>query len=134
MNIKPYDTIRYEDMPDPQLRYDMITGRFVLTADYVTPEVTVPAGEYTDGASRPDLVEVVVKQFDRHLGACIVHDYMYRQAMVLPGWEHDPKLGADTLFRENLYRASKLYGFDVTLIGPMFEAVKLFGRGNYGRS
>lgn len=132
MNFKPYDTIRYEDMPDPQLRYDMITGRFVLTADYVTPEVTVPTGEYTDGASRPDLVEVVVKQFDRHLGACIVHDYMYRHAIVLPGYENDPKTGADALFEANLYRCSKLYGYPAEKIPAMVAAVKSFGRGAYG--
>lgn len=122
---------RYNALPDPLMRYDQITNHFVLIQPYVTPELTVPAGEYTDGASRPEITNLVVARYDRHLAACIVHDYMYRHAIVLPGWEHNPKLGADTLFEKNLYRTAELYGFDVTIIPAMVAAVKTFGKGNY---
>ena len=132
MNFKPMDEIRYADIPDPILRYDQITNRFVLLEDLVTPELIVPAGEYTDGASVPGILSNIVKPFDRHFIPCTVHDYMYRNAIVLPGYEKRPKRGADDLFNINLLRCSKLYGLDDTLIQVMVDAVKAFGRGAYG--
>lgn len=131
-DVRKDDTLLYRDLPDPLLRYDQITNRFVLIEDLVTPEVLVPKGEYTDGASVPQIISNIVKPFDRHLVPCIVHDYMYRHAIVLPGYEHDPKRGADDLFEINLIRCSKLFGFDSAQVGPMVAAVKEFGRGAYG--
>lgn len=132
LDARKDDTLLYRDLPDPLLRYDQITNRFVLIEDLVTPEILVPKGEYTDGASVPQIVANIVKPFDRHLVPCIVHDYMYRHAIVLPGYEHDPKRGADDLFEINLIRCSKLFGFDLAQVGPMVAAVKEFGRGAYG--
>lgn len=132
LNQRDDEQLFYRDLPDPLLRYDQITNRFVLLEDLITPEITVPKGEYTDGASVPQLLSNIVKPYDRHLVACIVHDYMYRHAIVLPGYEHNPKLGADELFQVNLIRCSKLFGFDLNLVGPMVAAVKEFGRGAYG--
>ena len=131
-NFKPMYEIRYVDLPDPVLRYDQITNRFVLLADLVTPEIVVPAGEYTDGASVPGILSNIVKPFDRHFIPCTVHDYMYRHAIVLPGYENDPKAGADALFEANLYRCSKLYGYPAEKIPAMVAGVKSFGRGAYG--
>lgn len=115
----------YKTLPDPLLRYDCITNRFVLLADYVTPEYTVPKGEYTDGASRPEFAEIVgVHRFDRHLPACIVHDWMYRHAI-------GSKKEADAMFERNLHRCAKLFGFSELLIPAMVTAVVVGGRGNY---
>lgn len=126
------EEVLYKDLPDPHLRFDQITNRFVLLKDLVTPEITVPAGEYTDGASVPKMLSNIVSPYDRHMVACIVHDYMYRKALVLPGYEDDPKKGADDLFAVNLMRCNHLFGFEFTLITPMVTAVRMFGRGAYG--
>lgn len=112
-------------LPSPQLRYDPFTNRFVLTQPYVTPEYTVPAGEYTDGATRPELASIAgIKQYDRHLPACIVHDWMYRNAI-------GTKQEADLLFEINLKRCNKQFGFNPELIPLMAAAVSLFGKGAY---
>lgn len=132
LDVRKEEGLLYRDLPDPILRYDQITNRFVLLEDLVTPEITVPKGEYTDGASVPQVLANIVKPYDRHLVACIVHDYMYRHAIVLPGYEHDPKMGADELFQVNLIRCSNLFGFDLKMVSPMVAAVKEFGRGAYG--
>lgn len=107
-------------LPDPLLRYDRATNRFVLIAEYVTPEIVVPVGEFTDGASRPEFVELYVSRYDRHLPACIVHDYMYRKAV-------GTKQEADKLFELNLIRC----GIPSEKAYIMYRAVKLGGRGAY---
>ena len=115
----------YKDLPDPLLRFDSITNRFVLLEDYVTPEYTVPKGEYTDGASRPEFAEILgVHRYDRHLPACIVHDWMYRYAI-------GSKREADAMFERNLLRCVKLFGFPEHLVKPMVAAVVVGGRGSY---
>lgn len=119
--------IDFKSLPDPKLRYDVMTNRFVLLEDYITPEITIPAGEFTDGASRPELVNLACKQYDRSLPACLIHDYMYRNAIILPGYENNPKLGADELFGKNLKRVD----FAEPKIDLMVNAVKIFGKGNY---
>lgn len=112
--------IDFAKIPDPLLRFDMATGHFVLIEDYVTPEITVPKGQYTDGATMPQLACLLVKQYDRHLPACIVHDYMYRQA-------YKSKEYADLVFHTNLLRC----GVEVTTAKMMLNAVHHFGKGNY---
>lgn len=119
------DAVIPDMLPSPKLRYDPFTNRFVLTEPYVTPEYTVPTGEYTDGATRPELATIVgVKQYDRHLPACIVHDWMYRNAI-------GTKQEADALFETNLIRCNKQFGFNPELIPLMVTAVTLFGKGAY---
>jgi hypothetical protein len=114
-------------LPDPVLRYDCGLDRFILLDDYVTPELTVPAGEYTDGASRPVIAELLgVKRYDRSLPACIVHDYMYREGL-------GSKKEADDLFAINLRRCRDQFSFPGLLIEPMVIAVRLGGRGSYAR-
>lgn len=41
------------------VRYDPYTNHFVLEEDFVTPEYTVPKGEYTDGATTPCFTAIV---------------------------------------------------------------------------
>lgn len=112
--------IDHKAIPDPLLRFDIATNRFVLIEDYVTPEVIVPKGEYTDGATLPQLACLVVNQFDRHLPACIVHDFMYRNALVSKDY-------ADSLFHHNLLRC----GIEQSTAAMMYGAVKVFGKGSY---
>lgn len=116
-------------VPDPfgrlVLRYDPYTNRFVLEEDFITPEHTIPKGEYTDGATRPELLNIVgVYRYDRHLPACIVHDWMYRNAI-------GTKKEADDLFEVNLQRCVTHYGFNKCLVTPMVTAVRMFGKGAY---
>lgn len=111
-----YDT----SLPDPILRYDRATNRFVLMGDYVTPEYTVPKGEFTDGASRPEFTNLFVKQYDRHLPACIVHDWMYRNAIAT-------KQDADKQFHANLIRC----GVNHSTAMMMYRAVVFGGKGAY---
>jgi len=114
-------------LPDPVLRYDCGSDRFILLDDYITPELTVPAGEYTDGASRPAIAELLgVKRYDRSLPACIVHDYMYREGIA-------SKKEADDLFALNLRRCRDQFSFPGLLIQPMVIAVRIGGRGSYAR-
>lgn len=111
-------------LPDPILRYNMAVGEFVLVEDYHTPEYIVPKGTYTDGATVPDLLEIFVNKFDKHLPAAIVHDWMYKNAI-------GTKEQADDLFERNLWRCHYAYGFDKSKIAPMVTAVRCFGKGNY---
>ena len=88
--------------------------------DYVTPEYTVPKGEFTDGASRPELTNLLVRQYDRHLPACIVHDWMYRNAIAT-------KQDADKQFHANLIRC----GVNHSTAMMMYRAVVFGGKGAY---
>ena len=111
-------------LPNPELKYDCSTGVFILIKDYVTPEIVVPAGQVTDGASRPEWASLFIEKYDKHLPACIVHDYMYRKAI-------GTKKEADKLFETNLKRCVSAFGLDPDLVKPMYTAVKLFGKGKY---
>lgn len=115
------DGVRFEW---PQLQYRMDVRLFQLTQDYVTPEYTVPAGNFTDGATVPDILEPYVNKFDRHLPAAIVHDWMYTHGI-------GTKKEADDLFERNLWRCHYAYGFPADKIAPMVLAVRTFGKGNF---
>lgn len=112
--------------PYPDLFFRTELGLFELDAPFQTPEYTVPKGTLTDGATVPDLLEAYVRKFDKHLPAAIVHDWMYEEAI-------GTKKEADDLFEKNLWRCHYAYGFPKEKIGPMVTAVRLFGRGNYGK-
>lgn len=111
-------------LPFPQLQYRMDLRLFQLTADFVTPEYTVPEGNFTDGATVPDILEPYVNKFDRHLPAAIVHDWMYTHGI-------GTKKEADDLFERNLWRCHYAYGFPADKIAPMVLAVRKFGKGNF---
>lgn len=119
VNAKP------TDLPFPKLEYRPTEDLWYLLEDYVTPEYTVPAGEYTDGCSRPEWAEIFgIKRFDRHLPACIVHDWMYHHGIAT-------RDAADDLLELNLIRCHELFGFDYDLISPMVTAVRIGGAGSY---
>lgn len=113
------------DLPWPKLEYNPVKNLWFLLEDYVTPEYTIPKGEFTDGATLPAFVEIAgFHRFDRHLPACIVHDWMYRNAIAT-------KAAADYIFEVNLWRCHKLFGFDSDKIGLMVKAVREYGEGSY---
>lgn len=113
------------DLPSPKLEYDPSKNLWYLLEDYVTPEYTIPKGEFTDGATLPAFAEIAgFHRFDRHLPACIVHDWMYRNAIAT-------KAAADYIFEVNLWRCNKLFGFDSDKIGLMVKAVREYGEGSY---
>lgn len=114
-------------LPYPLLVFRTEKAHFELLQDFITPEHRVPAGSVTDGATVPDLLEAYVRKFDKHLPAAIVHDWMYANAI-------GTKKEADDLFEKNLWRCHYAFDFPKEKIGPMVAAVRLFGRGSYGRN
>jgi len=116
---------KHSDFGRLVVRWDPITAKFVLEEDFVTPEYTIPKGFATDGATRPTFSELIgVRQYDRSLYACVVHDWMYANAIAT-------KEGADNLFRLNLIRCHELFGFEYDLIDLMYAAVRIGGKGAY---
>ncbi len=107
-------------LPDVLLRYSFESNDFTLTAPYITPEVQVPVGETTDGASVPWWARWAFPRYDKYLPACIVHDYMYGTGLV-------SRKKADFLFKKNLKRCGlKSYQW-----WPMFWAVRIGGASHY---
>lgn len=47
-----------ESLPFPKLEYNPIKNLWFLLEDYVTPEYTIPKGEFTDGATLPAFAEI----------------------------------------------------------------------------
>jgi hypothetical protein len=107
-------------LPDIALRYNSTDNNFTLTSVYVTPEVQVPAGETTDGASVPFWARWAFPRYDKYLPACVVHDYMYGTGLV-------SRKKADFLFKKNLKRC----GLHTVQWWLMFWAVRIGGASHY---
>ncbi len=107
-------------MIDVNTRYEEDKQLFVLTSDIITPEITVPAGFYSDGFTVPRLFRWYISRTDKGWYAAWVHDYCYTNAI-------KTKSFADKLFYKNL-RRSNVSRFKAKI---MYLAVSLFGRGNY---
>lgn len=109
-------------MPDfkfrnPPLLYLIDENRFQLMEDYVTPEVTVPAGFKTDGASVPRLFQNVIPPYHRWLPAAIVHDFQtsnhqrFSYAEACEQWKINLKrLGVKGWYYFALYYSVKWFG------------------------
>jgi Protein of unknown function (DUF1353) len=80
--------------------------------------ITVPAGFRTDLASVPWQVWRKYPKFGRHIGAAVIHDWLYRTQP--PDVE---RMQADAAFRDLLRRDGVRYG-DVAV---MHAAVREFG-------
>ena len=104
-----------------QLRMEYLVdqNKFRLLEPLVTPEVTVPAGFITDGASVPRVFQNLVPAFHRYFMACIVHDYMCVHRKVYPIKE------IQRVLKINLERSkiSQRYRFAI------YYATKFFGPG-----
>lgn len=107
-------------LPDVMCRYVNKRDRFMLTEDYVTPEVIVPKGLITDGGTIPRFLWSLFPPYYRYFPACVVHDYMYLLAVRGIG----TKAAADELFKINIKRCG--LGMQYWLV--MWWFVKLFGR------
>jgi len=107
-------------LPDVACRYLNKRDRFMLTEDYVTPEVIVPKGLITDGGTIPRILWSLFPPYYRYFPACIVHDYLYLLAVRGIGTKEE----ADTLFKLNIQRC----GLGMKYWLPMYAFVKLFGR------
>lgn len=109
-------------LPDPKVQYLNNRDRFMLLEDYVTPEVTVPKGMITDGATVPRIFWSLFPPYYKYFPAAIVHDYMYLLAIRGIGDKKD----ADELFKLNMQRC----GCTTKYWAPMYGFVKVFGRPN----
>lgn len=107
-------------LPDVPLKYVNKLDRFMLTEDYVTPEIIVPKGLITDGGTIPRFLWSLFPPYYKYLPACIVHDYMYLLAVRGVG----TKAAADALFKENIKRC----GCGMRYWLPMYWFVRVFGR------
>ena len=106
---------------NPKVEFMLGTDSIKLLEPIVTPEVTVPAGFISDGASVPRLVEGLVARFDRYLPAYIVHDFCYSKTTPV---RRDV---ADAILNVNLKRL----GMDKAKREAITIAVKQFGDSHY---
>lgn len=83
-------------------------------------KITVPEGYITDFASVPRVFWSVIPPVGKYTKACIIHDYMYDNAI-------KTKKEADLIF----YDAMKVLKVPKWKRLTMYYAVRLFGRGEY---
>lgn len=83
-------------------------------------KITVPIGYETDFASIPKFLWSILPPHGKYAKAAVIHDYLYTNAIV-------NKRYADDVFNE----AMIVLGVNDNLRIIMYNAVKLFGRGNY---
>jgi len=73
------DPFTYPDMP---MQFLVKEDKFQFTEDYVTPEITIPKGFITDGASTPRWLKGLYPGYYKYFPAAAVHDYLYGQGAV----------------------------------------------------
>ena len=119
------EEVQYE-LPD-QLRMEYLVDldKFRLLEPLVTPEVTVPKGFITDGATVPRIFQNLVPKYHRYLMACIVHDYMCVHRLVYSTKEIRRVLKINLerskispAYRWTIYYSTKFFG-----PGSFFETV-----------
>lgn len=82
--------------------------------------IRVPVGTITDLATVPRVLWAVFPPHGRYAKAAIVHDYLYDQALY-------SKAVADAVFNE----AMGVLGVPKWRRWLVYQAVRIFGRGNY---
>ena len=92
-------------------------NKFRLLEPLYTPEVIVPVGFVTDGASVPRIFQNLVPSYHRYLLACVVHDYMCENRDAFPVSEirrvfklNLKRSGVSQVYRNVLYYATKWFG------------------------
>lgn len=83
-------------------------------------EIIVPDGFITDFASIPRIFWSILPPNGRYTKAAVIHDYLYQNAI-------HSKEYADKVFHE----AMLVLGVNRRTAWIMYQAVKLFGKGNY---
>ncbi len=104
------------------VQYLLNRDQFQFTEDYPTPEVTVPKGFITDGASVPRWLQALYPSYYKYFPAAAVHDYLYGSGMGMSRKE------CDQLFRDNMKYRLKL-SWRYYLI--MYWAVRVGGRSHF---
>lgn len=102
----------------PGYEWEVVTGFTYESKDGY--KVEVPYGVKTDLASVPRALWWFISPAGKHSQACVVHDYMYDNAI-------DTKEKADEIF----YEALRELGVPMMRAKVMYWGVKLFGRGKY---
>lgn len=104
-------------------RFELLsTFEYHIGAFPSTDAIKVPAGTVTDLASVPRLLWVIFPPHGKWAKAAIIHDYMYANAI-------GTKKLADKIFLE----AMEVLGVPKVKRTLMYWAVRLFGRGAYGK-
>lgn len=108
----------FTDIP---LDYVITEDKFRFREDYPTPEVTVPKGLVTDGASVPRWLQGLYPAYYKYFPAAAVHDYMYGSGLY-------ERKECDNLFRDNMRYRLKL-GWRYWLV--MWVFVRLCGSSHF---
>jgi hypothetical protein len=121
-------------MTDPFLTplvLDYIDGRtwqvaeaFSYHAQHPLTTITVPMGFITDFASIPRALWAILPPTGKYGKAAVIHDYLYNRANY-QGWT---KAMADRVF----YDAMGELGVPQVQRWLMWQAVRMFGKGNFG--
>jgi len=107
-----------------QYRWELLSPFEYHVGDYPSEAVIrVPAGTMTDLASVPRVLWAIFPPHGRWAKAAIIHDYLYENAEVTREY-------ADGVFLE----AMAVLGVPRFTRSVMYWAVRLFGRGNYGKA
>lgn len=109
------------EFTNPKIEFILGTDNVKVIEAIVTPEVTVPVGFVSDGASVPSAVDGIVHRYDRFLPAYIVHDFCYSTASPV---RRDV---ADSILHVNLLRL----GMDEIKAQMITLAVKQFGEDHF---
>ena len=86
-----------------------------------TPEVTIPTGFKSNGASSPLLIHGLVPQYDRYLPAYVIHDWCYSKESKFS------REYSDTLLRQNLIKM----GMSHVKAESIYLALREFGKEHY---
>nr|UVX43029.1 MAG: protein of unknown function (DUF1353) [Bacteriophage sp.] len=109
---------QFADMP---VKYLVKEDQFQFLEDYVTPEVTIPKGFVTDGASIPRFIQNLYPPYYFYFPAAAVHDYMYTVGTV-------SRKDADATLRDNIrYRLKMSCRYWLV----MWVFVRLFGGSHF---
>lgn len=106
---------------NPKVEFLLGTDQIRLLEPITTPEIHVPAGFISDGASVPELFDGIVPRLDRFLPAYIVHDFCYSADSPV---RRDT---ADAILNVNLKRL----GMDKVKRHLIVTAVKQFGEDHF---
>ena len=123
--------LRVEPVDDNERRWRVLEPfEYVATVGTTSWTITVPVGFITDFASIPRALWSILPPTGRYGKAAVIHDFLYIQAnATIPGTTTVLlKAMADKIFLD----AMTELGVPAWQRYPMYEGVRLFGRGNFG--
>lgn len=120
-DVRILDSYKFQLLADFAF-YTLSKNTVVIAGEWRGAIVLVPAGFITDLASVPRALWSVFPPHGKYAKAAILHDYLYEHAI-------NTKRYADNIFLE----AMEVLGVPKWRRLAMYWAVRLFGRGNYGK-